>query len=118
MYSITYNFCIDETRRLKREYSFGGADIENVKDDLIYQDDIDDNKLIEVQVNQMSAVLDEMRPDDKSILLMKYLDGMSISEIEQVTNKSESAVKMQIKRAKERFIRIHGEKFETYGTEV
>lgn len=118
LYSITYNYCIDETRRLKREYSYGGDDIENIKGDIEYTDDIDDNRLIEVKVNQMKLVLDEMRPEDKSILLMKYLDGMSIIEIEEVTSKSESAVKMQIKRAKERFIKIHSEKFETYGAEV
>jgi RNA polymerase sigma-70 factor (ECF subfamily) len=94
LYSTTYNFCIDETRRLKQEDLFSGADIENIKDELVYQDDIDDNKFIEVQVNQVSEVLDEMRPYDKSILQMKYLDGMSINEIEEVANKSESTVKL------------------------
>jgi RNA polymerase sigma-70 factor (ECF subfamily) len=34
------------------------------------------------------------------MLLMKYQDDLSIKEISQIVSKSESAVKMQLKRAK------------------
>jgi len=36
------------------------------------------------------------------ILLMKYQDGMSIKEIQVALGVSESAIKMRIKRAKEK----------------
>jgi len=43
-----------------------------------------------------------LREDEKMILLMKYQDGMSIKEIQVSLGVSESAIKMRIKRAKEK----------------
>jgi len=40
---------------------------------------------------------------------MKYQDEMSIKEISSITNKSESAVKMKIKRAKQKFKKTYKE---------
>ena len=37
---------------------------------------------------------------DRAVLLMKYQDDMSIRDIAGVLEKSESAIKMKIKRAK------------------
>jgi len=39
-------------------------------------------------------------PGDRAVLLMKYQDDMSIRDISEVLEKSESAIKMKIKRAK------------------
>jgi DNA-directed RNA polymerase specialized sigma24 family protein len=45
----------------------------------------------------------EMIPgEDKAILIMKYEQSMSIKEISEILDKTESAVKMKIKRAKEK----------------
>lgn len=41
------------------------------------------------------------------ILLMKYQDDMSINEIKEILNIGESAVKMRIKRAKAKVIKIY-----------
>jgi len=45
------------------------------------------------------------------ILLMKYQDDLSIRDIQKVFNISESAVKMRIKRAKEKVRRLYNDKY-------
>ena len=52
---------------------------------------------------QIEKVMDVLHPHDKAVLLMKYMDDMSIKEICGVMEKTESAIKMKIKRAKQRF---------------
>jgi RNA polymerase sigma factor (sigma-70 family) len=63
-------------------------------------DDVPDEELLQMEVKKLKVVLDEIPTGDKAILLMKYQEEMSIKEISSVLEKSESAVKMKIKRAK------------------
>jgi len=42
---------------------------------------------------------------------MKYQDQMSIKNISEILDKSESAIKMKIKRAKQKFKKIHNEHY-------
>lgn len=109
IYSITYNFCIDYLRRKnKQDNIFSDDEIEKAPD---IPDDIPDEALIEMEVKQLKNVLDNMPVGDKAILLMKYQDDMSIKEIASVLEKSESAVKMKIKRAKEKAQKLKEEIF-------
>lgn len=115
LYSITYNFCIDETRRRKKMINEGEDKLDQISETEQYEDSINDELLLSVKVDHMREILDEMKAEDKSILLMKYQDDLSIKEICDVTQKTESAVKMKILRAKEKFIKIHNEKYQYDG---
>lgn len=106
IYSITYNFCIDVIRRAKKDPSLLVDDIET-KHDVV--DDIEDTYLLELKVSRLKVILEEIPTMDKSFLLMKYQDEMSIREISEITKKSESAVKMKIKRAKQKFKKTYKE---------
>ncbi len=106
IYSITYNFCIDVIRRAKKDPSLLVDDIET-KHDVV--DDIEDTYLLELKVSRLKVILEEIPAMDKSFLLMKYQDDMSIREISEITKKSESAVKMKIKRAKQKFKKTYKE---------
>ncbi|MDC0177774.1 sigma-70 region 4 domain-containing protein [Polaribacter sp.] len=57
----------------------------------------------------MAEILALMKPAEKIILLMKYQEDMRIKEIMCVLKISESAVKMRIKRAKAKVVKIHRE---------
>ncbi len=108
LYSISYNYCIDVIRKNKK---FILVDIDDNPKANLVDDNIPDNEILEVKVNRLSDVLQEMPPDDKSILLMKYQDDFSIKEIAEMIQKSDSAVKMKIYRAKEKFVKIYNEKY-------
>ncbi|MEM9990182.1 MAG: RNA polymerase sigma factor [Bacteroidota bacterium] len=98
VYSITYNYCIDFLRRRKKYKDLFMEEPERTPD--VVEDDIPDQELLEMGVHQLKRVLEEIPVDDKAILLMKYQDEMSIKEIAALLDKTESAVKMRIKRAK------------------
>ena len=112
LYSITYNFCIDETRRRKKRVIGSEEELEKLSETLENDDQIEDDRLTSVRVDQMKEILAAMKEIDTAILLMKYQDDLSIKEISQMTDKTESAIKMQLKRAKEKFVKIHEEKYE------
>lgn len=74
-------------------------------------DDIPDSVLLEMEQNRLEKVLEYLPPGDKAILLMKYIDDLSIRDIGAVLNKTESAIKMQIMRAKHKSQSIYEELF-------
>ncbi len=107
LYSITYNFCIDVIRKNKKNIGVLVDDINAYGEVII--DEIEDSELMETNVIRLKAVLNKIPAGDKAILLMKYQDEFSIKEICGILNKSESAVKMKIKRAKEKFKKTYKE---------
>jgi RNA polymerase sigma-70 factor (ECF subfamily) len=109
IYSITYNFCIDYIRKNKKEKAIFSGEIERAPD--LAEDNIPDKELLELNLKELKAVLDSMKAGDRAILLMKYQDGVSIRDIAAFFDKSESAIKMQIKRAKERARKIRATDF-------
>lgn len=98
VYSISYNYCIDLLRKEKKHrklFVSENEDLVNVADE-----EIDDKELLEMEIDKLTHVLEEIPLEDKTVLIMKYKDGMGIRDISQVVGKSESAIKMRIKRAK------------------
>lgn len=105
LYTVTYNYCLDKIRMAKKDVSVEVDDINKLGDSL--EDDIDDAELMEIAVDRLKVILEELHSEDKAVLLMKYQDDLSIKDMCEILDKSESAVKMQIKRAKERFIKLY-----------
>ena len=97
IYSITYNYCIDFLRKRKKEKNLFSSEMEDPPDVV---EDVPDTELMEMEVSRLKIVLENIPEGDKAILLMKYQEEMSIKEIAEVLYKTESAIKMKIKRAK------------------
>ncbi|MCB9081068.1 MAG: sigma-70 family RNA polymerase sigma factor [Lewinellaceae bacterium] len=97
VYSITYNYCIDYLRRTKKQGEIFAEDIERAPD---VADEVSDEAIMQMEVKTLKKVLDQLPVGDRAILLMKYREDMQIKDIANVLDKSESAIKMQIKRAK------------------
>ncbi|RMG80481.1 MAG: sigma-70 family RNA polymerase sigma factor, partial [Bacteroidetes bacterium] len=106
VYSITYNYCIDVIRKKKKMRSVFSDEIENAPEII---DDVPDEALFAMEVSRLKVVLDELPVGDKAVLLMKYQDDLQIKEIAAILNKTESAIKMKIKRAKHKAQRIYKE---------
>ncbi|MEM6396776.1 MAG: sigma-70 family RNA polymerase sigma factor [Bacteroidota bacterium] len=109
VYSVTYNYCIDFIRRNKRKQKLFADEIENPPD--LVDDGSLDQDLLQMKVHQLKVVLEELSDGDRTILLMKYQDDMQIKEIANIIGKRESAVKMQLKRAKEKAKKIFLHRF-------
>ena len=108
VYSITYNTCMDYIRKQKKRDFVDEIDEDKIEGKI---EDISDSQILEVKIEKLAIILDLLNVEDKAILLMKYQDGMSINDISSITKKSESAVKMKLKRAKMKFVKIHTEHF-------
>ena len=108
IYSITYHYCIDELRKSKKQQP-----IENIA--LLESDinliEVDDRFLLEIELNRLADILNEIPINDKIILMMKYMDEVSIKELAAIMDKSESAIKMKLKRAKMKFKKIYIHKY-------
>ncbi len=97
VYAITYNYCIDFLRRSKKAVELFSDDFDKITD---IEDEVSDEVLLNMEIGQLKSVLDSLALGDRLMLLMKYQDDLSIKEISHIVSKSESAVKMQLKRAK------------------
>jgi RNA polymerase sigma-70 factor (ECF subfamily) len=106
VYSITYNYCIDVIRKKKKMRSIFSDEIENAPDII---EEVPDEELLAMEVSRLKVVLDKIPVGDKMVLLMKYQDDMQIKEIAVVLGKTESAIKMKIKRAKHKAQRVYKE---------
>lgn len=106
LYSFTYNFCVNYVNRDKgRKMSDKSNSLDEHEMDLPME--VTDEHLLDLQVNKLKQALELMPPEDKSILLLKYQDGVSIKELETVMNLGPSAIKMRLKRAKARVLEIY-----------
>ena len=99
LYRLTYNFCINHIQRNRKKTSSLNLDYEIA--------DFPDDELLQLRVEKLQIALDMIHIEDKLILLMKFQDGFSIQDIMNTLDLGESAVKMRIKRAKDKVIKAY-----------
>lgn len=110
LYSFTYNFCVNYVQRNDHKKK---EKVTIVTDQIKEEDvseEIDDQILFELKSEKLAKALAKIAAKEKLILLMKYQDGTSIKEISELLNLGESAVKMRIKRAKQKVISAYEER--------
>lgn len=103
LYAFTYNHCVNyvtrNTAKKIEKQSVSSDSIENIGED------IDSTREFEnMRVEQLKRVMDLISPDEKMLLLLKYQDNLSIKELSEALDIGESAVKMRLKRAKEKLV--------------
>ncbi len=108
VYAIAYNYCIDLIRRNKKIQQTLSIDDEKAPQ-LADSVEISDAEFLEMDMQQLGKALDKIPADDRAILIMKYKDGLSIKELAEMTGKTENAIKMKLKRAKDK-VREHYDK--------
>ncbi len=108
VYSITYNYCIDTIRKKKKEKNLFSDEMDDAPDII---EEVNDEALLEMEVKRLGRVLEMIPSGDRAVLLMKYQDDLSIKEIAEILNKTESAIKMKIKRAKHKAQKVYRDIF-------
>ena len=105
MYAFTYNHCVNY---VQRQLSTKNKRFTELTEDNYYIEDSSlDSEILNLKVEKLLKSLDLMDVNDKMIILMKYQDDFSIQDIQLALNISGSAVKMRLKRAKEKLIEIY-----------
>lgn len=100
LYSITYNYCMDQIRTGKKRTEVGLHDNLDISDD-------NDSELMDFQSNEINRSLKQLASDERAILQMKYQEDFSIKEIADTLRITESAVKMRLMRSKEKLKKIY-----------
>jgi RNA polymerase sigma factor (sigma-70 family) len=100
LYSITYNYCMDQIRvnKMKTEVA--------LNDQFDFSDDNDDAELMDFHGTELNKSLKQMPSEERMLLQMKYQEDFSIKEIAETLKISESAVKMRLMRSKDKLKRL------------
>ena len=100
VYSFTYNYCVNYVTRSpfkKHEVRLSDTHrIDNYSEDIVEMIDND------YSGEKLNIALKKISVDDRSILLLKYQDDLTIKNLMHIMGIGSSAVKMRIKRARER----------------
>jgi RNA polymerase sigma-70 factor (ECF subfamily) len=107
LYSVTYNHCIDYLRA-KKKLHYPNWNKENVIPEII---DESEETVHEINYENLLIILEEIHPEEKALLLMKYQDKLSLKLISTSLRISEDAAKMRLKRARARVIYLYSKKF-------
>ena len=102
LYSITYNHCIDYLRTKKKlHYPSWNSEQEmnNIPDEV--------EQRVDINYENLLTVMELIHPEEKALLLMKYMDNLSLKQISKSLRISENAAKMRLKRARTRLLYIY-----------
>ncbi len=99
VHSISYNHCIDFLKKKKRLHL---EQYEDFKHDEISEllDEKQEKILKEMQLTELENAFDQLKEEDRIILLMRYKDNISVKDIAESLGFGLSALKMRLKRAR------------------
>lgn len=113
LYSITVNHCIVHAKKKQRHQYQGLEEIENLPD-------LESEEFAYTQNEETYAILhitlDNLSQQERELIHLKYTMKLSIKEIQLKLDLSSSAVKMRLKRARdkvEKLYKIHLKHFTT-----
>lgn len=110
LYSFTYNHCVNYVNRsTAKKIEKQSVVTDNLKDEHYSSQEQDDADIQNLKVERLKEALEKISPEEKMILLLKYQDSLSIKDLCGVLDIGESAVKMRLKRAKEKLVNVYNE---------
>ena len=100
LYSITFNYCTDQTRTPRRRQETlldDGWETLNIQSE---EEGLAEHQ--ESQARQIQQAMLRLPPDEQWLLQQKYQQDVSIRELARCHSLTESAVKMRLKRSRDR----------------
>ena len=107
LYALTYNYCTNYVNRDKGRKIDDKAVKKDTEDWDKLSTDVKEESLFQLKSERLKKALTLITPEDRSVLLLKYQDDVSIKELESILGISASAVKMRLKRARARVIETY-----------
>lgn len=105
LFTIIHSTCIDYLRKHKKNVH--GVITEKLIEEVGEIVDTDEEVTGAMSEKILEELLNQMTPEEKMLLLLKYKEKHQIKDIQQTLNLSESAVKMRLKRAKEKINKLY-----------
>ena len=98
--AITRNHCIDYFRK---EQNFRYSSISDAND--LFEDVSDNLTGVDLSL-YLSATLNQLNDTEKKLIVLKYFEKTSIKDIQKISGLGESAIKMKLKRTREKMNKI------------
>ncbi|GAB4395947.1 MAG: RNA polymerase sigma factor [Microscillaceae bacterium] len=105
LFTIAHNTSVDYLRRQKKEI-FCESTPERFESSETMAE-LDPELPVELSLQLLDELLNQIPSDDKLLLTLKYYHKTSIKELQARLNLTESAVKMRLKRAREKISRLY-----------
>ena len=107
LYAFTFNHCVNYYHRNKfKKFEKNAPNIEQMCDEVINQSNEEDFSQL-LKLEKLKEAMNLISIHDKQILILKYQEFKSIKELVVFYNIGESAIKMRLKRAKEKLLTIY-----------
>lgn len=106
LYSVSYNYCLDQLRLAKR--------LNTVTIDDTNQYDIPDSEealLREETLHLVKRAMETLSTEETALLQLKYEDDLSIDDIANLYGIKSSAVKMRLKRSRDKIHRLYEKQY-------
>ncbi|WP_448376983.1 RNA polymerase sigma factor [Fervidobacterium sp.] len=116
IYKITINVCNNVYKKLKnRDTLVDFSETNNNDDEYCYQhsteEDVQKNVINEIEIDILRKALAKLSPEDRTILYMKEVDGLTYAEIGKILDKPEGTIKSKLHYIKELLKSFLGEAF-------
>jgi RNA polymerase sigma factor (sigma-70 family) len=106
LYSISYNYCMDQIRSANRTLT---VSLDDQQEHTLT--DSGDNDNDEAQFQQLAVAMNGITPEETRMLQLKYEEGLDIRAIAEYFSLKDSAVKMRLKRTRDKIRRLYGEQY-------
>ncbi|MCC6540167.1 MAG: sigma-70 family RNA polymerase sigma factor [Bryobacterales bacterium] len=111
LYRLTVNAAYDYLRKRKRRQESRMADLADqqvVMADAAAGERVEADRLEAAEIREfVQSLLSEVSEEDRILLMLKEVEGLSLKELEQVYNVNENALKVRLYRARQRVLRAY-----------
>lgn len=104
LYTIAHNYCIDWFRKKRNQYFQRLDDHFDLIDEVVDQEEL---VIVEKNSQRVLLLLSSLPEQDKQLLILKYEQGYSIKQLQELFKLSPSAIKMRLKRAKNKISQLY-----------
>ena len=111
MYRLTVNAAYDYLRKRKRRQESRMADLADqqvIMADAQAGERVEADRVEAAEIREfVQSLLSEVSEEDRILLMMKEVEGLSLKELEQVYNVNENALKVRLYRARQRVLKAY-----------
>ena len=106
LYIITHRYCLEALRKRKKQIVIN-SNVSSEEEMLNLMEINDDSTDRSEMEKIMFILIDKLPETEKELLLLKYSQGESIDALQSMLHISSSAVKMRLKRSKEKLNQLY-----------
>lgn len=108
LFSFARNACLDYLRKQGRvkEQALDEKQVEEIAE-------IDDTELLSIKSEQLATILEQIHPDEKSMLIMMYAYEWQMDEIAAHFGLKLGAIKMRLKRTKAKVKLLYDQQYQS-----